>query len=328
MSMAKDKNKSDRKSEKKTDNEKSVSSDAASAEKPTSHTAKATALPKGFSLDDPKLPKDIDDKSLKSGGYPYDKRMKREEFEEKLHALQVELVKLQTHNLKTRGRIVVLYEGRDGAGKGSCINAFREHLNPRNTRTVALTKPTETESGQLYFQRYAVHLPTAGEVVLFDRSWYNRAGVERVMGYCTPDQLAVFLREAPEFESLLVRDAIRLFKYHLSIGREMQIKRFHERRHDPLKQWKLSSVDLAALEKWDDYTQANTEMFRFTHTAIAPWTIVHANDQRRARIETIRNILLAIDYEGRDLAAIGQPDPLIIGSGPEFLAQNSTAPKA
>jgi polyphosphate kinase 2 len=276
-------------------------------------------LPQDFSLDAPKLPEAIANAAMRSGGYPYDKRMKRELYEEQLLALQIELMKLQKHNLKTGNRILCLYEGRDGSGKGSCIKAFNEHMNPRNTRTVALPKPTETERGQLYFQRYAVHLPTAGEVVLFDRSWYNRAGVERVMGFCTADELAIFLREAPEFEGLLVRDEIKLFKFYLTIGREMQLKRFHERRHDPLKQWKLSDIDLASLTKYDDYTAAEIEMFRFTHTAISPWIIVRANDQRRARLETIRHVLLAIDYEGRDLAAIGAPDPLIIGLGPQFL---------
>ena len=277
-----------------------------------------SSLLKGFSLSDPKLPKEIEDAAMRSGGYPYDKRMKREEFETQLLALQIELMKLQKHNLQVGKRILCLYEGRDGSGKGSCIKAFNEHMNPRNTRTVALPKPTETERGQLYFQRYAVHLPTAGEVVLFDRSWYNRAGVERVMGFCTEDQLAVFLREAPEFEGLLVRDGIKLFKFYLTIGREMQIERFHERAQDPLKQWKLSPVDLASLNRYDDYTRAEIEMFRFTHTAISPWIVVRANDQRRARLETIRHVLLAIDYEGRDLDAIGTHDPLIIGSGPEF----------
>ena len=281
---------------------------------------RATALPKGFSLDNPKLPKDIEEAAMRSGGYAYDKKMKREDYDNELLRLQTELVKLQAHNIKTRNRVLILYEGRDGAGKGSCINAFSAHLNPRNTRSVALTKPTETERGQLYFQRYAAHLPTAGEIVLFDRSWYNRAGVERVMGYCNADQLATFLREAPEFEGLLVRDGIRFFKFYLSIGREMQIQRFHERRHDPLKQWKLSDVDLAALEKWDGYSAAQTEMFRFTNTVIAPWTVIRANDQRRARLETIRAVLLGTDYEGRDIKSIGKPDPLIVGTGPEFFA--------
>ena len=271
-------------------------------------------LLKSFSIDAPKLPKAIEDAAMRSGGYPYDERMKRADFEERLQALQIELAKLQKHNLKTGGRILCLYEGRDGSGKGSCIKAFNQNMNPRNTRTVALTKPTETERGQLYFQRYAVHLPTAGEIVLFDRSWYNRAGVERVMGFCTEHQLAIFLREAPEFEGLLVRDGIKLFKFYLTIGREMQLKRFYERRQDPLKQWKLSDIDIAALPKYDDYTNAEVEMFRFTNTVIAPWMVVRANDQRRARLETIRQVLLAIDYEGRDLAAIGAADSQIIYS--------------
>ncbi|SFV25697.1 polyphosphate kinase 2 [Hyphomicrobium facile] len=277
-----------------------------------------TTLPKGYSLDPPVLPKEIADAAMRSGGYPYDTRLKATEYEEQLLALQIELMKLQKYNLKTGNRILCLYEGRDGSGKSSCIKAFDEYMNPRNTRTVALPKPTETERGQLYFQRYAEHLPSAGEIVLFDRSWYNRAGVERVMGYCTPDQLAVFLREAPQFEGLLVRDGIKLFKYYLTIGREMQLKRFYERAKNPLKQWKLSSVDLASLDKYDDYTHAEVEMFRFTSTATAPWTVVRANDQRRARLETIRHVLLSIEYEGRDLKAIGKHDPLIIGSGPEF----------
>jgi polyphosphate kinase 2 len=301
-----------------------TSSSKASEAEPTAADRKATKklaasgagadLLKSFSIDAPKLPKAIEDAAMRSGGYPYDERMKRADFEERLQALQIELAKLQKHNLKTGGRILCLYEGRDGSGKGSCIKAFNQHMNPRNTRTVALTKPTETERGQLYFQRYAVHLPTAGEIVLFDRSWYNRAGVERVMGFCTEHQLAIFLREAPEFEGLLVRDGIKLFKFYLTIGREMQLKRFYERRQDPLKQWKLSDIDIAALPKYDDYTNAEVEMFRFTNTVIAPWMVVRANDQRRARLETIRHILLAIDYEGRDLAPIGEADPQIIYS--------------
>ena len=285
--------------------------------KPVTAT-EASTLPPGFSLDDPKFPKDLDDAAMSSGGYPYDKKMKRETFEEELKRLQIELCKLQAHNIKSRGRILALFEGRDGAGKGSCIGAFSQHLNPRNTRAVALTKPTETERGQLYFQRYSAHLPTAGEIVLFDRSWYNRAGVERVMGFCNEDQLATFLREAPEFEGLLVRDGIRFFKFFLQIGREMQLKRFHERRHDPLKQWKLSDIDIAALNKYAAYSKAQAEMFRFTHTTIAPWAVIRANDQRRARLEVIRVVLTAIDYEGKDAKAVGQIDRKIVGSGPEF----------
>ena len=317
--MAKNKDNNGKKSSPASAVEPPAQAPAASAAQ-TVATSKSAALPKGFSLDDPKFPEDLDDAAMRSGGYPYDKRLKREDYDEQLHALQIELAKLQTHNIKTRGRILILYEGRDGAGKGSCIKAFTEYLNPRHTRAVALPKPTETERGQLYFQRYAVHLPTAGEIVLFDRSWYNRAGVEQVMGFCDANQLATFLREAPEFEGLLVRDGIRFFKFYLSMGREMQLKRFHERRHDPLKQWKLSDVDIAALNKFDAYSQAQVEMFRFTHTTTAPWLVIRANDQRRARLETMRAVLLAIDYEGRDLKAIGKPDSLIAGAGPEFFS--------
>ena len=281
-------------------------------------TTKSRSLPKGFSLDAVELPKQIEKTAIGSGGYPYDEPLKRKIFEKDLHKLQIELCKLQACNAKTGRRILIIFEGRDGAGKGSCIKAFSAYLNPRTTRNVALQKPTETERGQLYFQRYAVHLPSAGEMVFFDRSWYNRAGVERVMGYCSDDQLAAFLREAPEFEGLLVRDGIKLFKFYLSIGREMQLKRFHERRHNPLKQWKLSPVDLAALDKYDDYSAAQTEMFRFTHTAIAPWLVVKANDQRRARLECIRHVLTSIGYEGRNLDKVGTPDTAITGSGPDF----------
>jgi polyphosphate kinase 2 len=272
----------------------------------------------GFNLDDPKLPKAIEERALASGGYPYDKKLKRQEFEEALVLLQIELAKLQVHVGKAKERVVVLFEGRDSAGKGSCIGRFREHLNPRSARLVALTKPTETEQGQWYFQRYAAELPTAGEIVLFDRSWYNRAGVERVMGFADEDQVADFLREAPEFEGMLVRDGIRFFKIYLEIGREMQLKRFHERRQDPLKRWKISDIDLAAMARWDAYTKAKEEMFRFTHTAVAPWIVILANDQRRARLEAIRIVLASVDYEDKDAKAVGQVDAAIAGAGHEF----------
>ena len=271
-----------------------------------------------FDIDNPKLPVAIEEAALGSGGYPYEKTLKRDDFEHDLHLLQIELVKLQVHAGKAGDRVVVVFEGRDAAGKGSCIGRFREHLNPRTARIVALTKPTETERGQWYFQRYAAELPTAGEIVLFDRSWYNRAGVEQVMGFASDDQVADFLREAPEFEGMLVRDGIRFFKIYLDIGREMQLVRFHERRHDPLKRWKITDMDLAAMERWDAYTHAKEEMFRFTHTAVAPWTVVLANDQRRARLAAIRLVLSAIDYEGKDVEAVGTPDPKIVGQGPEF----------
>ena len=274
-------------------------------------------------IDNPKLPKAIEDGALGSGGYPYDKKLKREDFERDLELLQVELVKLQFHLGKSRERIVVVFEGRDAAGKGSCIGRFRAHLNPRSTRVVALTKPTETERGQWYFQRYAALMPTAGEIVLLDRSWYNRAGVEKVMGFATPDQVADFLREAPAFEGMLVRDGIPFFKIYLEIGREMQLLRFHERRHDPLKRWKITDMDLAAMKRWDEYTQAKEDMFRFTHTAVAPWTVILANDQRRARLEAIRLVLCAVDYDGKDTKVIGGTDPRITGAGPEFFNRPS-----
>jgi polyphosphate kinase 2 len=220
---------------------------------------------------------------------------------------------------KAGERIVVLFEGRDTSGKGGCISRFLERLNPRHARSVALSKPTEAERGQWYFQRYVAQLPTKGDIVLFDRSWYNRAGVERVMGFCTEDQVADFLRDAPEFEGLLVRDGIRLFKIYLSVGREMQLERFHERRHDPFKQWKVTEIDLAAIHKWDDYTRAEADMFRFTNTAISPWTNIHANDQRRARLESMRVVLSAIDYTGKDRDAVGTLDDKIVGVGAAFL---------
>ncbi|MGD9806631.1 MAG: polyphosphate kinase 2 [Hyphomicrobiaceae bacterium] len=272
----------------------------------------------GFDLDDPKLPKAIEERALGSGGYPHEKKLKRDDFEQTLRLLQIELVKLQSHVTKSGDRIVVLFEGRDSAGKGSCIGRFREHLNPRTARGVALPKPAEIERGQWYFQRYVAEMPTAGEIVLFDRSWYNRAGVEKVMDFATPDQVADFLREAPEFEGMLVRDGIHLFKIYLEIGREMQLLRFHERRHDPLKRWKITDMDLAAIDRWDEYTLAKEEMLRFTHTAVAPWHVVLANDQRRARIESIRLVLNAIDYESKDQAAIGEMDTSIVGSSQEF----------
>jgi polyphosphate kinase 2 len=273
---------------------------------------------KGFNLDDPELADDIKEKALTSGGYPYDKKLKKDPYADELEPLQIELLKLQAHVQKQGERIVVLLEGRDAAGKGGTINAIMQHLNPRHARAVALTKPTDAEAGQWYFQRYAAQLPTKGDMVLFDRSWYNRAGVERVMGFCSPEQVEVFLREAPQFEGMLVRDGIRLFKFFLTIGREAQLERFHERRHDPLKQWKLTDIDRAAIGKWDAYTEAQEDLFRFTHTSAAPWTAIRFNDQRRGRLEAIRVLLSAIDYKDKDKKLVGKPDPKIVGSGPGF----------
>ncbi len=271
-----------------------------------------------FDIKARKLAPIIDDNALQSDGFPYEKKLKQKAYDKELLALQIELVKLQTHVREVGQRVVVLFEGRDTAGKGSCIKRVMEYLNPRHARSVALAKPTETESGQWYFQRYVEHLPSRGEIVLFDRSWYNRSGVERVMGFCTKEELADFLREAPQFEGQLVRDGIKLFKIFLTIGREMQLKRFHARQHDPLKQWKLSPVDLAAIPKWDAYTAAKHDTFRFTHTETAPWTVVRANDKRRARLNVIRHILSKLDYKGKNETVATAPDAKIVGSGADF----------
>lgn len=273
-----------------------------------------------FNIDDPVFPKELEDRAFKSNGYPYDKKLKREPYEEQLQALQLELIKLQAHFESTGERVVALFEGRDTSGKGGCISRILERINPRHSRSVALSKPTEAERGQWYFQRYVAHLPTKGDIVLFDRSWYNRAGVERVMGFCTKEQTAQFLRDAPEFEGLLVRDGFRFFKIYLTVGREMQLKRFHERRHDPFKQWKVTDVDIAAIGKYDDYSAAEIDMLKATHTATSPWTVINANDQRRARLEAMRVILSALDYEGKNKDAIGAIDPKLTMSGADYLA--------
>lgn len=267
-----------------------------------------------FDLENPELPGEIDGAAFRSGGYPYDKRMSRKAYEGELRLLQIELLKLQRWVRDEGQRIVMVFEGRDAAGKGGTIKRFMEHLNPRHARTVALSKPTETERGQWYFQRYITHLPTAGDMVLFDRSWYNRAGVEPVMGFCSSEQVSKFLEETPEFETSLVRDGIRLFKFWLTVGHAMQIKRFHARRHDPLKSWKLSPIDLASMSKWDDYTAAREEMFDHTHTKPAPWTVIRSNDKRRARLNAIRHILASIDYDEKDKKIVANPDPKILGS--------------
>lgn len=274
---------------------------------------------RSFDIDDPVLPDWVEEKKLSAGDFPYDKKMKREDYDSALEALQVELVKVQFWLQATGKRVVAVFEGRDAAGKGGAIFATRAYLNPRYARVVALTKPTETERGQWYFQRYISHFPTAGEFVLFDRSWYNRAGVEPVMGFCTPEEHKRFLKETPRLEKMLVHEDVHLFKFWLDIGRETQIERFHDRRHSPLKCWKLSDMDIAALTKWDDYTQKRDEMLEKTHTDAAPWTVVRANDKRRARVNLIRHILLALDYEGKDKKAIGEIDDKILGSGPDFL---------
>ncbi len=272
-----------------------------------------------FDVDDPELPKWATDNELSAGGYPYDEKMKRKDYEAQLEVLQEELVKLQDWMQKSGERVMVLFEGRDAAGKGGTIFVTRQYMNPRTARNVALPKPSETERGQWYFQRYVSHFPTAGEFVTFDRSWYNRAGVEPVMGFCTPAQHELFLDQAPDFEKGIVADGIRLFKIWLAIGQETQLVRFHDRRHDPLKKWKFSPMDVAGIERWDDYTKARDRMFGHTHTEHAPWTVVRANDKRRSRLAVIRRLLLSIPYDGRDLERIGEEDPQIIGEPSQAL---------
>jgi polyphosphate kinase 2 len=246
-----------------------------------------------------------------SAGHPA--AMPRAEYERLKAGLQIELLKMQNW-VKTSGeRVVILFEGRDAAGKGGTIKRFMEHLNPRGAHVVALAKPSEKERGQWYFQRYVEHLPTAGEIVLFDRSWYNRAGVERVMGFCTPKEHLEFLRQAPVLERMLVNSGIRLFKLWFSVSREEQARRFHERQRDPLKQWKLSPVDTASIGKWEEYTRAKEEMFFHTDTADAPWTVIRSDDKKRARVECLRFMLSTIPYEGRDAKVVGRPDPRIVG---------------
>jgi polyphosphate kinase 2 len=272
-----------------------------------------------FDIDNPKLPGWIDDNALASGDYPYDKKLDSDAYDTMLEKLQIELVKVQFWLQATGKRVLAIFEGRDAAGKGGVIHATNSYMNPRSARVVALTKPTETESGQWYYQRYVTHFPTAGEFVMFDRSWYNRAGVEPVMGFCTPEQHQHFLKQTPRFEKLITGDGIHFFKFWLDIGREMQLKRFHDRRHDPLKVWKLSPMDIAALTKWDLYSEARDQMLKETHSQHAPWTVVRANDKRRARLDLIRHILKTLDYDGKDKAAIGEIDDKILGAGPGFV---------
>lgn len=280
---------------------------------------KVAGVEREFDIDGPELPDWVDKKALKSSNFPYEKKLPGEEYEKTIETLQIELVKVQAWQQKTGCRVLAIFEGRDAAGKGGAINATRENMNPRTARNVALPKPTETERGQWYYQRYVAQFPTAAEFVTFDRSWYNRAGVEPVMGFCTPEQHARFLEQTPDFERMIVDEGIYFFKFWLDIGQEMQLKRFHDRRHSPLKTWKFSPIDIAGMAKWDDYSEKRDLMLERTHTPHAPWVVIRANDKRRARIAVIRRILLSLPYEGRDLDAIGKPDAKIIGEGPGFL---------
>lgn len=247
------------------------------------------------------------------GVYPYKHLLTRKHYEKEKYNLQVELLKLQSWVKKTGQKIVVLFEGRDAAGKGGSIKRFMEHLNPRGARVVALEKPTEEEQGQWYFQRYVKHLPTAGEIVLFDRSWYNRAGVERVMGFCDDEQYSEFMQQAPGFERSLIRSGIHLIKFWFSVSQKEQQRRFEARKVHPLKQWKLSPIDLASLDKWDDYTKAKESMFHFTDLPESPWIVVKSDCKKRARLNSMRFVLHRLKYEGQNLKKIGPVDPLLVG---------------
>lgn len=249
----------------------------------------------------------------RQGNYPYKNLLSRKRYEQEKYHLQVELLKLQAWVKETGQKLVILFEGRDAAGKGGSIKRFMEHLNPRGARIVALEKPTEAERGQWYFQRYVQHLPTAGEIVMFDRSWYNRAGVERVMGFCSEKEYLEFMRQAPEFERMLVHNNVHLIKFWFSVSRKEQRRRFKEREKHPLKQWKLSPIDLASLDKWDDYTKAKEAMFFYTDTADAPWTVIKSNCKKRARLNAMRYVLHKLPYTDKDLQQLDSLDPLIVG---------------
>jgi len=259
-------------------------------------------------------------KLFESGEYPYSKKISRKVYEAHKAELQVELLKVQEWVRETDQKIVLLFEGRDAAGKGGTIKRFTEHLNPRGARVVALDKPTERERKQWYFQRYINHLPTGGEIVLFDRSWYNRAGVERVMGFCTPQEYLEFMRQCPQIERMIVRSGIRLYKYWFSVTQDEQLTRFRSREKEPLKKWKLSPIDRQSLDKWEDYTEAKEAMFFYTDTADAPWTIVKSNDKKRARLNCMRHFLSSLPYPKKDTRVVARPDDLIVGSGGDVLA--------
>lgn len=255
------------------------------------------------------------DESFRSGIYPYERKISTRTYNHHKAQLQAELLKVQKWVKDTGQKVVILFEGRDAAGKGGTIKRFMEHLNPRGARVVALEKPSEAEQGQWYFQRYIKHLPTEGEIVLLDRSWYNRAGVERVMDFCDPNDYLEFMRQAPVLEQMLVRSGIRLYKYWFSVSQEEQARRFNRRKSDPLKQWKLSPIDEAALSLWDDYTEAKEAMFFYTHTADAPWTVVKSDDKKRARLNCMLHFLDSLDYPNKDTKIVHKPDPLLVGHG-------------
>ena len=276
---------------------------------------------------DPKASLPQLDKDAWREGYPYQRKLDRRTYEKRKRELQIELLKMQLWVKETGQKVLIIFEGRDAAGKGGAIKRFNEHLNPRGARTVALEKPTDAEASQWYFQRYIQHLPSGGEIVMMDRSWYNRAGVERVMGYCTAQQYLEFMREAPELERMLVNSGIHIIKFWFSVSRNEQLNRFATRETDPVRRWKLSPTDLASLDKWDDYTMAKEAMFFYTHTADSPWTVVKSNDKKRARLEAIRHVLHTLPYPNKDTSIVHTPDPLICASATELSELNEDTGK-
>ena len=282
----------------------------------TLHLAPAPALPEEPGTEESVssvLDSRVEESGFSNGAYPYKKKIGLREYEEAKNLLQIELLKMQNWVKETGQRVAVLFEGRDAAGKGGTIKRFMEHLNPRGAHVWALEKPSEREKGEWFFQRYIACLPTAGEISLFDRSWYNRAGVDRVMGFCNSAQYLEFMRQAPQLERMLVNDGIHLFKYWFSVSREEQLRRFQSRKGDLLKQWKLSPIDLQSLDKWDEYTDAKEAMFFYTDTADAPWTVIKSDDKKRARINCMRDFLSRLDYPDKDEEVVDLCDPLIAG---------------
>ncbi|MBM3562213.1 MAG: polyphosphate kinase 2 [Alphaproteobacteria bacterium] len=261
-------------------------------------------------------------KAFESGEFPYKTRLSEKVYLRHMALLQVELLKAQNWVKETGQRIVMLFEGRDAAGKGGTIKRFMEHLNPRGARVVALEKPSERERTQWYFQRYIQYLPADSEIVFFDRSWYNRAGVERVMNFCTPNEYLDFMRQCPELERMFVSSGVRLYKYWFSVTREEQQRRFRSRMNDPLKQWKLSPIDRASMNKWDDYTEAKEAMFFFTDTADAPWIVIKSDDKKRARLNCMQHFLSSLDYPNKDAGVVHGPDPLIVGSSAHVIGRD------
>lgn len=261
--------------------------------------------------------RDADKKDILDGDYPHTTPMRGKDYDREIEALQVELVKLQRWAKDSGARVAIVFEGRDAAGKGGTIKRFRENLNPRGARVVALPKPTDAEQTQWYFQRYIDHLPSGGEIVFFDRSWYNRGVVEKVFEFCTDDQRDHFFRQVPDFESMLVDEGIHLFKFWLNVGRAEQLRRFLKRESDPLKQWKLSWIDVEGLKRWDAYTKAIGETLTLSHSVAAPWTVIRSDDKKRARLMAMRSVLSALPYDRKDEAAIGEIDAKICG-GPEI----------